>query len=408
MLRLSQATCTLCCAALLLLPAGRAQADVWDLQLNRLCQIYTSNDMVLDCGGGYNKATHGDVVQVLPDNPAFRSLMSELGAVFSPNILAASDTQGYGGFSFRVEFGWTMINPKKNSADYTTTVEDKSKTPDPSGRKEITTRGHRFWRAAGAVNSKHFSLGNIRNNQDSAIAAKINDLEKDLPTSFAPTVTILARKGIWFPGPSFEIGLGVRHLIGSQMWMPLAQVKLALHEGFQNLPIPAIAIRASGGRVMGTPDFNLNVVGLDGSLSKHFGVASSFNLTPYLGYQANWIIADAEVMDSTPGVDPMQESTGPTGTYNGKPKDTIQCRHPDCRANFSFADQADITRHRIFFGLKANFYIATLTLEYTYFFAGTTSDEVNRRTPLGTLIGETIEDSAGAQHSINVSVGFDY
>ena len=218
----------------------------------------------------------------------------------------------------------------------------------------------------------------------------------------------MARKGIWLPGPSFEFGLGVRHLIGSKMWMPMAQVKLALHEGFQGFPVPAIAIRASGGRVMGTPDFNLNVVGLDGSMSKHFGVASTFNLTPYLGYQALWFIADAEVMDATPGIDPMRETTKPGGQYHGKPKDVIQCRHPDCKGNFSFADQADITRHRLFFGIKANFYIATLALEYTYFFAGTTSDEVNRRTPLGNIIGETIEDSAGAQHTINVSIGFDY
>lgn len=399
MLRLSRATCILCCATLLLLWAGRAQADTWDLQLGRLCQIYVESGGPLDCGGGYDPAKHGAIKKVQPDNPAFRSLMSELGAVFAPNILSPSDTQGYGGFSFNVEFGWTMINPKNNSADF--------KHVDPRGGPDLDTPGHRYWRAAGSVSEKAFAKGNIRDMQQ--YSSEIERLDRELPPSFAPTVSVMARKGLWFPFPSFEFGLGVRHLIGSKMWMPQAQVKLALHEGFQGFPIPAIAIRASGGRVMGTPDFNLNIVGLDGSISKHFGVASSFNLTPYLGYQFLWFIADAEVMDATPGVDPIYELTKPGAVYEGKGKDLLQCRHPDCNGNFSFDDQSNITRHRIFVGMKANFYIATLMLEYTYFFEGTTTDELRRySSTLNAVIGDTVEDSAGGQHTINISLGFDY
>ena len=399
MLRLSRATCILCCATLLLLTAGGAQADTWDLQLGRLCQIYVESGGPLDCGGGYDPAKHGAIKKVQADNPAFRSLMSELGVVFSPNILSPSDTQGYGGFSYNVEFGWTMINPKNNSTSF--------KHSSPVDGSELTTTGHRYWRAAGSVSEKAFEKGNIRDlNQYSA---QMERLDRELPPSFAPTVSIMARKGLWFPFPSFEFGLGVRHLIGSKMWMPQAQVKLALHEGFQGFPIPAIAIRASGGRVMGTPDFNLNIVGLDGSVSKHFGVASSFNLTPYLGYQFLWFIADAEVIDATPGVDPMYELTKPGAAFEGKGKDLLQCRHPDCNGNFSFDDQSNITRHRIFLGVKANFYIATLMLEYTYFFKGSTTDELRRySSTVNAVIPETIEDSAGGQHTINLSLGFDY
>ncbi len=399
MLRLSQATCTVCCAALLLLAAGPAQADTWDLQLSRLCQIYVERGGPLDCGGGYDPVQHGNVKAVIADNPAFRSLMSELGAVFAPNILAPSDTQGYGGFSFNVEFGWTMINPKKNSADFLHT--------NPNTGADAKTSGHRFWRAAGSVSDKAFAKGNIRDT--SQFASEIDRLERELPPSFAPTVTLMGRKGIWFGAAGMELGLGARHLIGSKMWMPQAQVKMSLHEGYQGWPVPAIAVRASGGRVMGTPDFNLNIVGLDGSMSKHFGIASSFNLTPYLGYQFLWFIADAEVMDATPGVDPMNELTKPGGALTGKGRELLQCRHIDCNGNFSFDDQSNITRHRIFVGLKANFYIASLLLEYTYFFKGSTTDELRRyNSVLNQVVPETIQDSAGGQHTINISLGFDY
>ena len=136
MLRLSRVTCTVCCAVLLLFSAGPAQADTWDLQLSRLCQIYVEKGGPLDCGGGYDPVTHGSVKKVVPDNQAFRSLMSEMGAVFSPNILAPSDTQGYGGFSFNVEFGWTMINPKKNSADFLHT--------NPNTGADAKTHGLRY------------------------------------------------------------------------------------------------------------------------------------------------------------------------------------------------------------------------------------------------------------------------
>ena len=59
--------------------------------------------------------------------------------------------------------------------------------------------------------------------------------------------------------------------------------------------------------------------------------------------------------------------------------------------------------------MKANFYIATLMLEYTYFFKGSTTDELRRySSTVNAVIPETIEDSAGGQHTINLSLGFDY
>lgn len=363
-----------------ILVPSTSRAEEWDLNLGRLCQIRTKSGATLDCGGGYTaaRATTDPVATVVADNAAFRSLMSELGVVFAPNILSPSDTRGYSGFNFAAEIGWTMINPKKNAKDQNIDSE------------------HRYWRAAESVSARAFETGNIRT--PDAVAR----LDNELPPSFAPTVSVMARKGFWFPIPSFEIGLGARHLIGSRMWAPLVTAKLALHEGFHGWPLPSLAIRGSGARVMGTPGFNLTVAGLDFSIAKHIGVASTFNLTPYAGYQLLWIIADSEVLDATPGIDAMAETAAQVG---GDPMLMTQCRSTDCNGNFTFATQANITRHRAFFGLKANFFIASLTLEYTFFASGAKSDEIAAQAGVPGLV---IPDAAGAQHSISFSIGLDY
>jgi hypothetical protein len=355
----------------LLLPAT-SRAEEWDLNLGRLCQIKTVSGATLDCGGGYSSTTTDPVASVAPDHAAFRSLMSELGVVFAPNILSPSDTRGYSGFNFAAEVGWTSINPKKNA------------------------NGHRYWRAAESVSARAFETGNIRT--PDAIAR----IDNELPAGFAPTVSVMARKGFWFPVPSFEVGLGFRHLLGSKMWAPVTTAKLSLHEGFHGWPIPSLAVRGTGARVMGTPGFNLTVAGLDFSIAKQVGIASTFNLTPYLGYQLLWIIADSEVLDATPGVDAIAETAAAAG---GDPMQLTQCRTPDCNGNFTFATQANITRHRAFFGIKANFFIASLLLEYTFFASGAKSDQIAAQAGLPGLV---IPDEAGAQHSISFSLALDY
>jgi hypothetical protein len=360
-----------------LFPRG-ARAGDWDLSLGRLCQLHLQNGTVMDCGGGYS-ASMGDVDHVVADNAAFRSLMSELGAVFAPNILSPADTQGYGGYNLSVEFGWTMINPKKLSKD------------------QNIQGAHWFWRAAKSVSPTTFKDGNITS--DPVAQSR---LERELPSSFAPTVTVMARKGLWLPVPSFELGVGIRHLMYSKMFAPLVQAKIALKEGYQGWPIPALAVRGTGVRVVGSPDFNLTVGGLDFSISKHLGIGSTFNLTPFVGYQLLWIVADSEVLDATPMVDAVGKSAAENNYDPGK---INRCLTQDCAGNFTFEDQSNITRHRVFFGIKANFYIASLLVEYSYFASGSKSDEiVNRAT--GTTL--SIPDDAGSQHSIAFSVALDY
>lgn len=205
-----------------------ALAGKWDLKLSRLCQLQTTDGQTVDCGRGLPNASDVGVRgpnAVIPDNAAFRSLMSELGVMFAPNVLSPAETMGYNGFHFGLEFGMVTLNPKKNAGP------------------------NRFWRAAESVRDVDL--------------ASVESTERNLPPSVAPTLTLMMRKGVWFPGPSFEFGFGVRHLIDSRMWAGIATAKVALHEGFQGWPVPALAVRGSASRVFGTPDFNLTVAALD-------------------------------------------------------------------------------------------------------------------------------------------------
>jgi hypothetical protein len=382
-------------ALLCLIPPSTARADDWDLNLSRLCQfrdgVGQNSRWLGDCGGGTPKGVDPSKMVVIPDNAAFRSLMSELGVVFAPGILSPSDTQGYNGTNFSVDFGWTMINPKKLN---------KPKDPkDPNNPTPIEGQNY-FWRAARQVQGRHFAGHDVTTNPGTNVA--LDNIKRELPSTYAPTVSVMARKGLWLPVPSFELAAGVKHLIGSRMWAPTVMAKLALHEGFQGWPLPAFAIRGTGVRVVGSPDFNLTIAGIDFSISKHFGVASTFNLTPYVGYQLLWIIADSEVLDATPEVDAMAQTAAAAG---GDPLKHNRCGVQDCNGNFTFADQANITRHRAFFGIKANFFVASILLEYSLFASGGTSDKV-------ALNAAGLEweypDESGFQQNISFSLQLDF
>jgi hypothetical protein len=186
------------------------------------------------------------------------------------------------------------------------------------------------------------------------------------------------------------------------MWAPMVMAKISVHEGFQGWPLPAFAVRGTGVRVVGSPDFNLSIAGIDFSISKHIGIASTWNLTPYVGYQLLWIVADSEVLDATPAVDAMDQTIK---NAQGDPLQYNRCMVSDCNGNFTFADQANITRHRVFFGAKINFYIASLLVEYSLFASGADSDEVFEK---ATKTKIEVPDDAGTQHNVSFSVQLDF
>ena len=146
--------------------AGTASADDNDLVLSRLGTVSGS----------------GGVVDVVPDNEAFRALASELGVVMAPKPMSPADTMGFSGFQFSTELSINTINGNSQ-----------------------------YWRAAEGA-----------------------DVTDPLATKFhgnIPTMGVFVRKGMWLPLPSFEVGAGALKLFDSNMWSLQMFAKFALHEG---------------------------------------------------------------------------------------------------------------------------------------------------------------------------------
>lgn len=353
---------TLVSAAALGVP--RARADTWDLNLSRLCFFHTRDGTTLPCGGSYDFSRYGGLATngVEPDNESFRSLMSELGVLFAPDTTAPAQTIGFGGFHLGVDFGFTSINRHR-----------RSNMADPVKRNF-------YWRAAESVSPA--ALASYAADPTPAAGSAVS---AGLPPGIAPTVTLMARKGLWwFPAPSMELNLGARHLIGSDMWAGILGLKLALHEGFHGWPIPELAARGAVSRVFNTPGFDLTVTSLDLSLSKRFGVAATLSIAPYAGYQLLWIIADSGVIDARP--------------------DQASAQLDDPRY-FTFLNQSNIFRHRAFGGARFNFYLASLLLELSYAFEGGDEAIVRIDPQLQTV---AVDDRSGDQIGVTLSLAVEF
>lgn len=254
----------------------------------------------------------------------FRSLTSELGVVLAPRLLSPADTLGFGGFQFTADVGFTSIDPNRA-----------------------------YWRAR-ASSSQPTGAGPHGGN-------------------IMPTVGVFARKGMWFPVPSFEIGGGMMQLLGSRMITGQVYAKLALHEGYHDLPLPSLALRGSASRMMGESDLDLTVASVDVSAGKEIGVGGTFNLTPYGGYNLLIIIPRSELIDKTPQI------------------------ADDPAMSFVFADQDDIFRHRVFAGTRLRYSIFAMTLEGQLTLAGKSEDAAS-----GTA------DGSSGQVTITSSFGVDF
>ena len=68
---------------------------------------------------------------------------------------------------------------------------------------------------------------------------------------------------MWFPVPSFEVGAGAVHLVDSHIWTGQLYAKLALHEGYHDLPLPSLAVRGAVSRMMNQRELDLTVASLD-------------------------------------------------------------------------------------------------------------------------------------------------
>jgi hypothetical protein len=322
-------------SAVLALTAGASPAVAGDndLVLSRLSRL-------IDGGGG--------TMRTVGQNAEFRSLASELGVIFAPRLMTPSDTLGFGGFQFTADVGYTQI-----------------------------TRAASWWRA-------------LDGSPDPTGAAGMNH-----GPGFMPTIGFFARKGIWLPLPSFEIGAGAVHLLDSRLWTGQLYAKFGLHEGFHDLPIPSVAVRGAVSRLLGNADLDLTVISIDASVSKRIGVGGTWSLAPYLGWAALVIIPRSEVLDPTPHIDPLAPGN-----------------EADASLNFVFENQDDIVRQRLFGGIKLQYYVFQLTLEAQLAFKGSSVDDragtTDRCMPSSDTENCDARDAAGRQSSFLFSAGLDF
>jgi hypothetical protein len=308
-----------------------AAADPNDLVLSRLTTRMT------DAGG--------NVTSVVGQNLEFRALASQLGVVLAPHLLTPADTNGFGGFDLAVNYSMTSID---SSAAYWRALKS---SPDPMATGATTTHGSDVMR----------------------------------------TVGLFARKGMWFPVPSFEVGAGAIHLIDSHVWTAQLYAKFALHEGYHQLPLPSVAVRGGVSRMMTQRELDLTVSSLDITASKHFGIGGTWRLDPYGGWNLLMIIPRSEVIDATPHVDPLVV-----------PEDITN--------NLVFAEQDTIFRHRFFAGAKFQYYVFQLTIEAQFALAGSSVDDRSGTSeacvPNATTSNCDAADTAAAQRTLSISAGF--
>lgn len=304
------------------------------------------NDLVLTRLGTRTYDGMGNLTSVVGQNLEFRALASQLGVVLAPHMLTPADTIGFGGFQFTADYSTTTIDPE---GPY---WKARMGSPDPTG------------------------TGGIAHG----------------PGSLS-TFGIFARKGLWFPVPSFEVGGGAVHLIDSHTWTGQLYAKFGLHEGYHQLPIPSLSVRGGVSRMMNQHDLDLTVVSLDVLMSKHFGIGGTWRFDPFVGWNLLMIVPRSEVIDATPHIDSLTNSE-------------------DTKNNFVFRDQDNIYRHRIVVGAKLQYYVFQLTLEAQFALAGTSVDDRGGTSDACMLESTTAncdsKDLSPSQRTIGASLGVDF
>ncbi len=305
-----------------------------------------SNDLVIGRLATRTTDAMGNVTAVVPDNVAFRGLASALGVVLAPHLMTPADTIGFDGFQFTVDAAATTIDGNAS-----------------------------YWRAREA----------------SANPAATAD-GPQAPKSMR-TIGFFARKGMWFPVPSFEVGVGAVHLVDSNTWTGQLYTKLAIAEGYHDLPLPSLAVRGAVSRMMNQRELDLTIASIDIVVSKHVGVGGTWRFDPYAGWDLLAIIPRSEVIDPTPNLNSL-----------GSVSDNM--------LNFVFQDQQNIYRNRFLIGAKFQYSIVQLTVEAAFALAGHSIDDRGGTSemcqPSGPTVACDTKDTAKAQRTLSMSAGFDF
>jgi hypothetical protein len=303
------------------------------------------NDLVLARLATRVLGASGELDHVVGENLEFRALASQLGVALAPHLLTPADTLGSAGFQFDLDASQTSIDVKQ---PYWRVLAG---SPDPSGTNRV---------AHGA--------GVLR------------------------TLGVFAHKGLW---PALELGAGAIHLLDSTTWAIQGYGKIAVHEGFHDLAVPSIAVVGAVSRMINQRELDLTVVALDVTVSKHFAIAGTWRLDPFVGWNLLVIIPRSEVIDATPEIDPLH------------PGDEL-----DASNNFVFRDQSAIYRHRAVIGAKLGYDLVQLTLEAQLALAGSSVDDqpgVSEPCPANATTSHCdAKDTAAAQLAVSVSAGFEF
>jgi hypothetical protein len=207
------------------------------------------------------------------------------------------------------------------------------------------------------------------------------------------TVGFFARKGMWFPIPSFEFGIGAVHLVDSNVWTGQLYTKLAIAEGYHDLPLPSLAVRGAVSRMMNQRELDLTIASVDVVVSKHVGIGGTWRFDPYAGWDLLMIIPRSEVIDPTPNISSINNVT-------------------DNMLNFVFQDQQNIYRNRFLVGAKFQYASLQLTVEAAFALAGTSVDDRGGTNDMCAPSGPTTacdtKDTAKAQRTLSMSAGFDF
>jgi hypothetical protein len=305
-----------------------------------------SNDLSLEClvdnKDNQPSSPPGSAVPTPLEASNYRSLISELSGVLALPMAGPADTVGFSGFHFSFDTHLTTIN------------KDAS-----------------YWSGPSA---------GVRN----------------VTSSMLPVLSIMMRKGVWMPIPplpSVELGLGASNLLNSGIYAVNGYLKLAIHEGYHDVPVPSFAVRAAVTRLIGASQLDLTIITVDGVLSKAFGVGGTFTLEPFLGGGAFFSIARSQVIDIQPNTDLYR---GPAGS--GMAFDE-NARRDALAQKIVFDTQGDIIRWRVFAGLHFHYSILAITAGYTFLGAGLDSGFDLASSFSGP------KDVAAFQHQVNLSAG---
>lgn len=295
------------------LVASPVAADEMDISLARLRQPLMNAD--------------GEVVdgRFVTDNPAWFSLMSQLGFALASPALAPARTTGARGFYIGFETSVTSI---ADGADY--------------------------WRRG--TEGDAMTLGENRFVRSSLVNSQLT-----------------LRKGLPF---GLEIGGSVGHFYGSEQWTLGGELRFAILEGFREGAagfLPDIAVRGAVRTMVGDNEFHLTVPSIDFTISKPIVLGGVATLTPIINAQMLWILADSELVDLTPDRDAFAECAPvagpPPAPAPGEPPagSSIQCTGSgqDFSNNGLFPDVRAF-RARMSLGFQLRYRIFTLLTSFQW------------------------------------------